>query len=69
MLNDKGRKVVKERVGNQMNSHEHYKNLREDEADHFDNHWGQMAGQLGLKTSTANRMLGYGGSSSFNHGN
>jgi len=44
MLNDKGRKIVKERVGNQMNSHEHYKNIREDDIDHFDNQWGQMAG-------------------------
>jgi hypothetical protein len=33
MLNDKGRKVVRERVGDQMNSHDLYRNLREEEND------------------------------------
>jgi len=46
-----------------MNSHEHYKNMREEEAGNFDNQWGQMANQLGLKSTTANNRLGYGGSS------
>jgi myeloid leukemia factor 1 len=63
MLNDKGRKIVKERLGNQMNSHDHYKNMREEEADQFDSQWGQMASQLGLKSSIANNRLGYGGGS------
>ena len=63
MLNDNGRKVVKERLGNQMNSHDHYKNMREEEADQFDTQWGQMAGQLGLKSSIANNRLGNGGAS------
>lgn len=31
MLNDKGRKVVKEKMGNQMNSYDYYKNMRDDE--------------------------------------
>ena len=64
MLNDKGRKVVKERMGDQMNSHDHYRNMREEESHQFDQQWGQMAGQLGLGTSTANNRLGYGGGSS-----
>ena len=63
MLNDKGRKVVKERIGDQMNSHEHYRNIREEDAHHFDQQWGQMSSQLGLGTSTANNRLGYGGGS------
>lgn len=33
MLNDKGRKIVKERIGNQMNNYDHYKNMREEEAE------------------------------------
>lgn len=53
MLNDQGRKVVKERIGNQMNSYDHYKNMREEEAQHFDDQWGRMAHGLGLPTSTA----------------
>lgn len=64
MLNDKGRKVVRERIGDQMNSHDHYRNMREEESHQFDQQWGQMAGQLGLGTSTANNRLGYGGGSS-----
>jgi len=41
MLNDKGRKIVKERLGGgQMNSYDHFKNMREEEADQFDSHWG-----------------------------
>lgn len=32
MLNDKGRKVVKEKIGGQMNNYDFYKNMREEEA-------------------------------------
>lgn len=62
MLNDKGRKMVKERVGQNMNSYDHYKNMREEEGDTFDHEWGSAAQRLGLPTSTANNRLGYGGS-------
>lgn len=67
MLNDKGRKVVKEKIGDQLNSHDHYRNMREEDGHHFDQQWGQMAGQLGLGTSTANNRLGHGGGSSASH--
>ena len=43
MLNDKGRKIVKEKIGDQMNSYDHYKNMREDEADEFNQNWGQVS--------------------------
>lgn len=43
MLNDKGRKVVKEKLGNQMNSYDHYKNMREEEGHDFDKAWGSMS--------------------------
>jgi len=36
MLNDRGRKVVKERLGEQMNSYDHFKNMKEEEAGGFD---------------------------------
>ena len=36
-----------------MNSYDHFKNMREEEAAHFDDQWGQMARGLGLPTSTA----------------
>ena len=60
MLNDKGRKIVKERVGHQMNSYDHYKNLRDEEASLFDDNWHKAAHDLGLKTSSMNNRLGYG---------
>ena len=43
MLNDKGRKIVKERLGGQMNNYDHYRNLREEESHQFDQAWGQAA--------------------------
>lgn len=39
MLDKQGRKVVRERLGDQMNSYDHYKHIREDEADRFDEEW------------------------------
>jgi hypothetical protein len=36
MLNDKGRKVVNERMGGNQNSYDHYKNMREGDASSFD---------------------------------
>eukprot|EP00347_Sterkiella_histriomuscorum_P010066 403338814 len=60
MLNGQGRKIVKERVGQNQNAHDFYKNLREEEAHEFDNRWDQAARQVGLPTSTANNRLGYG---------
>ena len=36
MLNDKGRKIVKERAGGQITNYDHYKNMREEDASEFD---------------------------------
>ena len=44
-----------------MNSYDHYKNMREEQAPEFDQAWGSMAAKLGLNSSSANNMLGYGG--------
>lgn len=43
VFNDKGRKIVKERLGDQMNSYDHYKNMRDEEASQFDSAWQQAA--------------------------
>lgn len=45
-----------------MNTFDHYKNMREEEGERFDQDWGSAAQHLGLPTSTANNRLGYGGS-------
>lgn len=58
MLNEKGRKVVKERLGNQANSYEHYKNMREEDAMGFDNEWTGMAQKIGFNSNLANNRLG-----------
>ena len=68
MLNDQGRKVIKEKLGNQMNSYDHYKNMREEEASQFDQQWQSMAGQMGLRTHTMNNALGYGAENYNNRG-
>lgn len=37
MLNDRGRKIVKERgAGGELTNYDHYKNMREEEAPEFD---------------------------------
>lgn len=66
MLNDQGRKVVKEKLGNQMNSYDHYKNMREEEADQFDAQWQQMANQMGFKAN--NNAIGYGNNNRLGNG-
>lgn len=42
-----------------MNSYDHYKNLREEDASSFDQQWQSMASQMGFKP--VNNALGYGG--------
>ena len=39
MLNDQGRKVIKEKRGNNVEETNHYYNLDEGEVDRFDNRW------------------------------
>jgi len=44
MLNDKGRKVIKERIGNNINKYDHFKGMAISDADHFDSDWNRVAG-------------------------
>ena len=49
MLNDRGRKVIKEQVGNsQFNSYDHFKNMTSSDHQAFDADWNRVAGQLGF---------------------
>jgi hypothetical protein len=57
MLNDRGRKVVRERQGDNVNSFDHYRNMRQEQASDFDQEWEAMAHQMGF--GSGNR-LGYG---------
>lgn len=41
MLNDKGRKIVREKNGNNYEETNHYYNIDEEEAGHFDSNWRQ----------------------------
>lgn len=46
MLNDQGRKVVRERLGGDggpVNSYDHYRNLRQEQASAFDQEWENLA--------------------------
>lgn len=56
MLNGMGRKVVKERVGDQVNEYNHYKRMHEDHGDRFDQEWSSAAQEMGLGQRGA---LGY----------
>ncbi|CDW71639.1 UNKNOWN [Stylonychia lemnae] len=62
MLNDQGRKIVKERVNDQMNSYDYFKNITEDQTPEFDHKWEDTSKKLGFITSTSNNRLGYGSS-------
>jgi hypothetical protein len=39
MLDGQGRKVVKQRLGNEQRQEDLYRNLREDQARNFDDEW------------------------------
>jgi len=43
MLNNAGRKVVKERLGNQMNNYDLFRNMEESDGERFDQEWQRMA--------------------------
>lgn len=45
MLNDRGRKVIKEKVGNNIEETNHYYNIDEEEVGQFDNDWRRVDGE------------------------
>lgn len=45
MLNDRGRKVIKEKAGDShVGNYDHYKNMHSDGVQDFDRDWNQVAG-------------------------
>ena len=59
MLNDKGRKIIKEQVGNShFNNFDQYKNMHSGDAGNFDEEWNQVAASLGFKPNS--NALEYG---------
>lgn len=59
MLNDRGRKIVKERMGGNQRNFDHFKNIHSNDAENFDQDWNRVAGQLGFNPGS--NMLEYGG--------
>ena len=59
MLNDRGRKIVKERMGENQRNFDHYKNMHSNDVHNFDEDWNRVAGQLGFNPGS--NMLEYGG--------
>lgn len=57
MLDGQGRKVVKQRIGNEQRQEDLYRNMREDQAGNFDDAWNSMADRVGFNYQ-GNR-LGY----------
>lgn len=44
MLNDKGRKMVGVRMGNNQQNFDHYKGMHSEHAQQFDEDWNRVAG-------------------------
>ena len=65
MLNDRGRKVIKEKRGNDIEETNHYYNIDEEEAAHFDNDWRNMDRGMNFLENHQKHLkaLGNGGSS------
>ena len=60
MINDQGRKIIKERIGDsQINNFDHFKNMGASDAGHFDQKWQEIAGNLGFQPNS--NALEYGG--------
>ena len=65
MLNDRGRKVIKEKMGqNNFNSYDHFKGMHANDASNFDQDWSRMANEMGFRPMGGN-ALEYGGNDPF----
>lgn len=59
MIGNKGRKVVKERVGNNERTSDNYKNLASEDANEFDRHWQMAMGGGPLPLPSGNLYGGF----------
>lgn len=57
MLDGQGRKLVKQRLGNNTEEHNIYKRMNEAQAPEFDENWNKMARQVGW--DGGRNQLGY----------
>ena len=61
MLNDRGRKVIKEKAGtDHFNSYDHFKGMGAARADDFDRDWNDMAARMGFQPNTMALEYGAG---------
>ena len=62
MLNDRGRKIVREKKGGEIEETNHYYNIDEEEAHNFDNDWRRRNEEIKFLDRHQKHMqsLGYG---------
>ena len=65
MLDGQGRKLVKQRMGDQTEEHDLYRNLREDQGGEFDSAWNRKAQKMGMGPHGS---LGYAQHNAIGHG-
>ena len=57
MLNDQGRKIIKQKIGNDYGSYDHFKNVSAGEGAHkFDDEWNRVANNLGFQSKFNNAL-------------
>ena len=65
MLNDRGRKVIKEKIGNtHFNSYDHFRHMTSKDGAQFDADWSNTAKHMNFNSGLGN-ALEYGGSDPF----
>ena len=56
MLNDKGRKVIKENVKGNVRNFDNYKNMTSADGPDFDHKWNEMANRMNFKSGFGNAL-------------
>ena len=54
MLNNQGRKVIKEKQRDQVNNYDHFKNMTVDDGQQFDRAWSNAANKFGFSSIGGN---------------
>ena len=56
MLNDKGRKIIKENVRGNVRNFDNYKNMGAADGHKFDREWNEMAARMNFKSGFGNAL-------------
>jgi hypothetical protein len=56
MLNNQGRKIIKENVRGNVRNYDNYKNMTAADGSHFDQQWQDMASLMNFKSSFGNAL-------------